>query len=234
MKHLSETVKDELTRRMDVDPVAAIHIYESFGIPGHITSSLRARGLFALFPDTPVKLLRDVFEALDLLDLVELLDEEPKPSNSRSLRSVLSLDEIRKLRNTDKRPTTYLSKAAVLILTRDEEYAVRETVEFFKDINSYSTVTILTYQELLLMFNRLYMQEDRERRKAEIEQLMDLVNQYKQRGTPETDIRVRHLTEELQHKRQHLEWVEKRLKDHEETIDHGTAVIEEWIQCQGW
>ena len=220
---------------MDADPVAAGHIYESFGITGHIPSSLRARDLFAMFPDTPVKLLRDVFEALDLLDLVELLDEEPKPSNYRSLRSVLSLDEIRKLRNTDKRPTTYLSKAAVLILTRDEEdHGVRETVEFFKDINSNSTVTILTHQELLLGPNRLYMQEERERLKAEIERLMDLVNQYKQRGTPETDIRVRHLTEGLQHKRQRLELVEKRLKDQEETIDPATPVIEEWIQCQGW
>ena len=68
-----------------------------------------------MFPDTPVKLLKEVFEALQLYDLIDLL-EEGKPRATRSLRPALRLQEIEKLRNPDDRPISYHSSVAVLII----------------------------------------------------------------------------------------------------------------------
>jgi len=70
LKDLKEDVISELRARLAGDQVAGRHIYKSFGIKGPFHESIN---IFKLFPDTPVKLLKDVLEALQLYDLVELL-----------------------------------------------------------------------------------------------------------------------------------------------------------------
>lgn len=115
LKDLSEDVSQELRRRLRVDQVAKRHIYKSFGISQHFHRSMN---IFESFPDTPVKFLKNVFEALQLCDLVDLLDRQKKPQPVRSLRPALPLQEIEKMRETtDPRPTTYHSNVAALIIT---------------------------------------------------------------------------------------------------------------------
>ena len=71
------------------------------------------------FLTPPIKLLRDVFDELQLYDLVELL-EKVKP---RTLRPVFHLKEIRKALNAANRPTKFYSKAEVLIIKFAESVA---------------------------------------------------------------------------------------------------------------
>ena len=60
-----------------------------------------------LFPDTPVKMLKDVFEALQLYDLAEFLEKATKP---RALRPVISLKEIEKLPSANNRQKKFTPK----------------------------------------------------------------------------------------------------------------------------
>ena len=135
----------EFTSRLQNDPAAQERFYRSFGLhPG----KLRIRGLSdikELFPDTPVKMLKDVCEALQLFDLVELLDKETKP---KTLRPALPLREIEKLPSANNRPTKIYTKAEVLIIRcsgkEGEDYGSEKFGHFFKLLNTKNQVTELT------------------------------------------------------------------------------------------
>ena len=144
LKDLSEDVTAELTSKLRSDPVTLERFYQSFGLD---PKKLRARGLRNIgefFPDTPVKLLKDVLEALRLYDLVELLEKVTKP---RTLRPALSLKEIEKLPNVSDRPTKFYSRAQVLIIEYSDSAARDDDAErigsFFKGLNPRSQVTTL-------------------------------------------------------------------------------------------
>ena len=98
-----------------------------------------------LFPDTPVKMLKEVCEALQLFDLVELLDKETKP---KTLRPALPLREIEKLPSANNRPTKIYTKAEVLIIRcsgkEGEDYGSEKFGHFFKLLNTKNQVTELT------------------------------------------------------------------------------------------
>ena len=135
----------ELASRLLNDPVALERFYRSFGLdPG----KLRTRGLSdikELFPDTPVKMLKDVCEALQLYDLVELLDKVTKP---RALRPALPLKEIEKLPRANNRPIKIFTQAEVLIINFSGEDGADCHAEnfgsFFKVLNPQNQVTTLT------------------------------------------------------------------------------------------
>ena len=139
--NLGEDVISDLVKSLERDRVANEHICKSFGLKG---PRVQAEMMFRSFPDTPVKLFKDVLQALQLYDLVELL-EKPQPVGS--LRPPLPLQEIEKLRKTaDPRPTTYHSNVAVLIIT-DEKNLLTEGIEmFFKGLSSKSDVTVLDWK----------------------------------------------------------------------------------------
>ena len=101
-----------------------------------------------MFPDTPVKPLKQVFEALQLYDLVDLL-EEGKPRATRSLRRALSLQEIEKLRNSDDRPISYHSSVAVLIIDFAETCDTEGIKKFFKGLNTKSEVTVMRCRNVI-------------------------------------------------------------------------------------
>ena len=135
----------EFTSRLQNDPVAQERFYRSFGLDPR---KLRIRGLSdikELFPDTPVKMLKDVCEALQLFDLVELLDKETKP---KTLRPALPLREIEKLPSANNRPTKIYTKAEVLIIRcsgkEGEDYGSEKFGHFFKLLNTKNQVTELT------------------------------------------------------------------------------------------
>ena len=132
----------ELTSRLSSDPTALDRFYRSFGLDS--TKFYSRRGQWSItefFPDTPIKMLKDVFEALKLYDLVELLERVTKP---RTLHPALSLKEIETLEDASNRPTKFYNKAEVLII-QDDEGIVGNNVEkigtFFKTLNSQTQVT---------------------------------------------------------------------------------------------
>ena len=145
MKDIRDQVTKEFTSRLQNDPAAQERFYRSFGLdPG----KLRRRGLSdikELFPDTPVKMLKEVCEALQLFDLVELLDKETKP---KTLRPALPLREIEKLPSANNRPTKIYTKAEVMIIRcsgkEGEDYGSEKLGHFFKLLNTKNHVTELT------------------------------------------------------------------------------------------
>ena len=144
LKDLSEDVTAELTSKLRSDPVTLERFYQSFGLDPKKLSARGLRNIGEFFPDTPVKLLKEVFEALRLYDLVELLEKVTKP---RTLRPALSLKEIEKLPNVNDRPTKFYSKAQVLIIEYSGSAATDDDAErvgsFFKVLNPWSQVTTL-------------------------------------------------------------------------------------------
>ena len=140
MKDFGEDVIRQLNSRLAGDHVATSLIYKVFGVP--FPGSIN---IFELLPDTPLKLLKDVFEALQLYDLVDLLSEKPQPL--RSIRPALRLQEIEKLRKSaDPRPTTYHSIVAVLIITDDRNSNTEGIERFFKGFGSKSDVTVFEWK----------------------------------------------------------------------------------------
>jgi len=145
LKEVSKAVTSELTCRLRTDPFALQRFYQSFGLD---PVKLLPESLEEFFPDTPIKLLRDVFDELQLYDLVELL-EKVKP---RTLRPVFPLKEIRKALNATNRPTKFYSKAEVLIIKFSEsvaaDYNVLSIESFLKALNSKSNITTVTSRNL--------------------------------------------------------------------------------------
>ena len=146
MKDLPEKVTKELKWQLQSDPVAEKWFYESFGLapPKEGRDPQVLEDLEILFPETPLKLLKDVFEALQLCDLVDLLKKE-KP---RTLRPSLPLRDIRRKPNYGNRPTRFYSKAAVLTIGTERLGQVQSYTQrigsFFKEFNSRSKVTTIS------------------------------------------------------------------------------------------
>ena len=137
-------IKERLKRDRD----AFKRVIQSFGItkkPSHLSSF---SNIVRLFPDTPVTMLKDVFEALQLYDLLELLEiKSIKPH--RSLQLAYTLDEIKKLNGVADLPTTYHSCGAVLIITDDENVSSASAIKtFFTDLDDKSDVTEILIQDI--------------------------------------------------------------------------------------
>ena len=147
---------EELTSKLNRNKDILNRFYRSFGLhPDLPQDKLGRRNIGKIFPDTPVKLLKEVFEALRLYDFAEFLEKATKP---RTLRPALPLKEIEKLSDASNRPTKIYSKAKVLIVNVCEacESSADSDVEtagsFFKAQNSQNEVTTLrtdSFKELL-------------------------------------------------------------------------------------
>ena len=147
---------EELTYKLNRNKDVLNRFYRSFGLdPDLLHDELDRRNIGKIFPDTPVKLLKEVFEALKLYDFAEFLEKATKP---RTLRPALPLKEIEKLSIVSNRPTKVYTKAKVLIVNVCEacETSADNDVEtagsFFKAQNSRNEVTTLktdSFKELL-------------------------------------------------------------------------------------
>ena len=172
MKDLSKELTEELTSKLNRNKDVLNRFYRSFGLdPDLLHDELDRRNIGKIFPDTPVKLLKEVFEALKLYDFAEFLEKATKP---RTLRPALPLKEIEKLSDASNRPTKVYSKAKVLIVDVCEarETSADNDVEtagsFFKAQNSRNEVTTLktdSFKELLADLDGLA----RGKRKEEID-----------------------------------------------------------------
>lgn len=137
---------DELAVRLQNDLTALHQFCQSFGLdPDKMNPGMLRIISRSVFPDTPISFLRDVFEELQLYDLVEFL-EKVKP---RILRPVLSLKEMKKLLNASERPTKFNSKAEVMIIEYSGKVAavdpwLQKIGLFFQPLNSQNQVTKVT------------------------------------------------------------------------------------------
>ena len=149
-RDLSIEVIGKLQGRLENDQTALKQICQSFGIDRSpfFPWANTLNGILGMFPDTPVKLLKEVFEALQLYDLIDLL-EEGKPRGTRSLRPALRLQEIEKLRNPDDRPISYHSSVAVLIIDFEEDFDTEGIEKFFKGLNTKSEVTVMRCRNVI-------------------------------------------------------------------------------------
>jgi len=246
-KDLSKEVISEMGKRINADHHTTRRILQSFEIPDHFLTNFG--DIFHLFPDTPVKLLRDACEALQLYDLVELL-EKPIPHLTKSLRPVLTLDEVRKLGKIDGRPMSHHSRAAVLIFANSEDDSnVKSFESFFKSLNNKSEVTIVQYNDLLKLARRREEIQTEFRlstAKAELQRSYRSIEKRVRRGKQwqqvEQQNEMMKLTSQLQMQRQTVEQLEKELEENkakekkeEENIKTAASkVIDRWIQRQGW
>ena len=143
---MNEKVISEIKERLKRDPAAFKRVIQSFGIPKKRLSSFST--IVRLFPDTPVTMLKDVFEALQLYDLLELLENKSARKPHRSLQLAYTLDEIKKLNAVADLPTTYHSCGAVLIITDDENVSSSSAIKtFFTDLDNESDVTEILIQD---------------------------------------------------------------------------------------
>ena len=162
LKDLSMELTEELTSKLNRNKDVLNRFYRSFGLdPDLLHDELDRRNIGKIFPDTPVKLLKEVFEALKLYDFAEFLEKATKP---RTLRPALPLKEIEKLSIVSNRPTKVYSKAKVLIIDVCEacETSADNDVDtvgsFFKAQNSRNEVTTLksdSFKDLLADRNDL-------------------------------------------------------------------------------
>ena len=130
LKDLSEEVITELTIILRSDEVLCNQFYHSFGLESRHPQKrfIEIENIGKLFPDTPVKLVIDVCRALQLYDLVELLEKAAKP---RTLRPALPLKEIAELHSYSNRPTTFYRKVKIVCFG-DAEETFHTIRNFFK------------------------------------------------------------------------------------------------------
>ena len=171
LKDLSTELTEELTSKLNGNRDDLNQFYRSFGLdPDLLHHELHRRNIGQIFPDTPVTLLKDVFEALKLYDFAEFLEKATKP---RTLRPALPLKEIQKLSSVGNRPTKVYSKAKVLIVDVCEEACessadndVKTVRSFFEAQNSRNEVTTLKIDSFKKFLADL---DDLARRKTEEE-----------------------------------------------------------------
>ena len=166
---------EELTSKLNRNKDVLNRFYRSFGLdPDLLHDELDRRNIGKIFPDTPVKLLKEVFEALKLYDFAEFLERATKP---RTLRPALPLKEIEKLSSHSNRPTKVYSKAKVLIVDVCEacetsaDNDVEKAGSFFKAQNSRNEVTTLktdSFKELLADLDDLARRKSEERQDSRV------------------------------------------------------------------
>ena len=147
---MDRRVISKIQNRLNRDGDALERILESFGITKNRRSRLRnIFSIYRLLSDTPVTMLKDVFEALQLYDLLELLELKSAIRPHSSLQLAYTLDEIKKRNGVADLPTTYHSCGAVLIITDDENVSSASAIKtFFTDLENKSDVTEILTQEI--------------------------------------------------------------------------------------
>ena len=149
---MNERVISEIRERLNRDRDAFKRVLQSFGITKNPLPLRNFSSIFQLFPDTPVTMLKDVFEALQLYDLLELLELKSALKPHSSLQLAYTLDEIKKRNGVADLPTTYHSCGAVLIITDDENVSIASAIKtFFTDLDNKSDVTEILTQEIPIL-----------------------------------------------------------------------------------
>jgi len=248
----------KLVTSFESDPISLEWFHHSFGLDREKTLHYPGQlgHVFKLFPDTPVKLLKDVCEALQLHDVVELL-EKARP---RTLRPAFPMKEIEKLSHGRKRSTTLYSKVAALIIddstsgTSDE---AKRTGSFFEGLSSQNEVIIMTAGPLIKLLEELRELKVAKLRKQGLaerikshEKLLEglqLENRDETVGFPITRAVYVHMQKErLKEMREQctninpniekeINQKEDELRQEKEKFQRAlSTVIDQWVHKEGW
>ena len=136
-------VTGELNQRLEADATAIEKVSRFFGFKGD-PFSFPFLPMEDFFPDTPVSVLKECFEALRLHDLAEIL-AKVKP---RALCPALSPDQVEKLQLGDRRTKNYSKMAAVVVNVSSEKDTAKMIETFFKDLNPKNEVGVIPFTNL--------------------------------------------------------------------------------------
>ena len=235
-----------MDRKLSVDKVALDRVFRFFGLkvdfrPSRHVSCMRQ--IAHSFPNTPVDLMRQCFEALQMYDLVDLLEKAVK---TISLRPVLSSGEVETLR-TGNLPTKSHNNVVVLVVNESADKDLNQKIEgFFKELNAHNDVTVIrssrSEEKLKELRDLKQNQMHMNRKQMYLKRLSEVVKiGAKLRSTAENRRLDRQLLEvkfeiALLEKEMAMNkpLVEEQLKENEETKTIITSTMDNWIQNQGW
>ena len=217
--------------KLSADRVGLERVFRFFGLKVDIRHSMNVSCMSQIahsFPYTPVDLMRQCFEALQMYDLVDLLEKAVKTS---SLRPFLSLGEVEKLR-TGNIPTKSHNNVVVLVVNESAHKDPNQKIEgFFKELNSQNDVTVIgsSWSE-----EKLKELRDLKRKQMDLDWRQMF---WKEKGkshwlsnTSRTKFEIARLEKEIAMTKA---LVEEQLKENEETKTIITSTMDNWIQNQG-
>ena len=230
-----------MDRKLSADTVGLERVFRFFGLkvdfrPSRHVSCMRQ--IAHSFPNTPVDLMRQCFEALQMYDLVDLLEKAVKTS---SLRPVLSSGEVETLR-TGNLPTKSHNNVVVLVVNESADKDLNQKIEgFFKELNSQNDVTVIrssmSEEKLKELKDLKQKQMHLKRLRGQQMQMKGLSKEVKKkrnllfRGNDELSEVIARLEREM---KMNKPLVKERLKENEEAKMIITSTMDNWIQNQGW
>ena len=188
------------------------------------------------FPNTPVDLIRQCFEALQMNDLVAFL----KPI---SLRPVLSPGEVETLRTGDL-PTKSHNNVLVLVVNDSTDKDLDRTMkEFFKELNSQNNVTVIGSSFPENTRWELNYLKKKQMRKKELRKEVEACNYSFHSATSKSkmitmEFALSALRFEVAELEKEMEMdqplVEELWRVNQEKLWIITSTMDNWIQNQGW
>ena len=227
-----------MDRKLSADTVGLERVFRFFGLKVDFRPSSHVscmRQIAHSFPNTPVDLMRQCFEALQMYDLVDLLEKAVK---TISLRPVLSSGEVETLR-TGNLPTKSHNNVVVLVVNDSADKDLNQKIEgFFKKLNSQNDVTVIgssrSEEKLKELRDLKRKQTDLKRKRMHLDwRQMNWKEKGKNYGlfkTYGTEFEIAQLEKEIA---MNKPLVEELLKENEETKTIITSTMDNWIQNQG-
>ena len=231
-----------MDRKLSADEVGLNRVFRFFGLKVDFRPSSHVscmRQIAHSFPNTPVDLMKQCFEALQMYDLVELLEKAVK---TISLRPVLSSGEVETLR-TGNLPTKSHNNVVVLVVNESADKDLNQKIEgFFKELNSQNDVTVIGSEEKLKELRDLkWNQVSLKQKQIYLQDLREMVKSQKKWSKAskrlwddlfsKSKFEISQLEKEIAMKKP---LVEEQMKENEETKTIITSTMDNWIQNQGW
>ena len=235
-----------MDRKLSADTVGLERVFRFFGLKvdfrpfSHVPCM---RQIAHNFPNTPVDLMRQCFEALQMYDLVDLLEKAVKTS---SLRPVLSSGEVETLR-TGNLPTKSHNNVVVLVVNDSADKDLNQKIEgFFKELNSQNDVTVIgsswSEEKLKRLRDLKRNQMDLKRKQMDLKRISEVAKIMKGIWSKSRKLRrddeVSEITFEIAQLEKEIAvnkpLVEELLKENEETKTIITSTMDNWIHNQGW
>ena len=227
-----------MDRKLLADTVGLERVFRFFGLKvdfrpfSHVSCM---RQIAHSFPNTPVDLMRQCFEALQMYDLVDLLEKAAKTS---SLRPVLSLGEVETLR-TGNLPTKSHNNVVVLVVNDSADKDLNQKIEgFFKKLNSQNDVTVIgssrSEEKLKELRDLKRKQMDLKRKQMDLDlRQMFWKEEGKNYGHFKTYGKKFEIAQLKKKIAMNKPLLEEQLKENEETKTIITSTMDNWIQNQG-
>ena len=235
-----------MDRKLFADTVGLERVFRFFGLKvdlrpfSHVSCM---RQIAHSFPNIPVDLMRQCFEALQMYDLVDLLEKAVKTS---SLRPVLSSGEVETLR-TGNLPTKSHNNVVVLVVNESADKDLNQKIEgFFKELNSQNDVTVIgsswSEEKLKRLRDLKRNQMDLKRKQMDLKRISEVAKIMEGIWSKSRKLRrddeVSEITFEIAQLEKEIAMnkplVEELLKENEETKTIITSTMDNWIQNQGW